>query len=457
MCRHVLLGLAALGLFAVGCSTHANRLQGVRDAFYNGDLANAQLEIDRSIKQKAGEADVLELDRAAVLLTQGKPHEAEQVLRKVRDQLDQFEQKDAAEGVLAMLTDDQALAYAGDDHEKVLIRVYLALANLLGDGNDAAAYALQVADKQRQIIDKGAQPDGKNPKQGYGPVAVGAYLHAALREATHQNYDDAARSLQLVCQWEPGFTPGKADLDRVKQGRHSSQGNGVLYLFTLVGRGPYKEEKLEVPSTAALLVADRILSIAGKRSLPPTVAPIKVPRVVLPVNHVHAVTINVDGVQRGQTATITDVGRLAVQQAEAMHPYLLGRAIARRVVKKGAIYALKEATRQQKGDLSNLALDVAGVVWEATESADTRCWGLLPEKIQVLRLELPAGAHQITLQPMTADGRPCGPAETTAVEVRDGRNAYALANFPTGRLVGSIVTSDRPAAPTVVSQAAPRP
>ena len=52
----------------------------------------------------------------------------------------------------------------------------------------------------------------------------------------------------------------------------------------------------------------------------------------------------------------------------------------------------EEAQPQEAGMLSGgLALDVAGVVWEATESADTRCWGLLPDKIQVMRLELPAG------------------------------------------------------------------
>ena len=31
------------------------------------------------------------------------------------------------------------------------------------------------------------------------------------------------------------------------------------------------------------------------------------------------------------------------------------------------------------------------MAWEASEAADTRCWGLLPDKIQVLRIELPAG------------------------------------------------------------------
>ena len=44
--------------------------------------------------------------------------------------------------------------------------------------------------------------------------------------------------------------------------------------------------------------------------------------------------------------------------------------------------------------MTSVALDIAGIAWEATEAADTRCWGLLPEKIQVLRIELPAGRHQ---------------------------------------------------------------
>ena len=66
-------------------------------------------------------------------------------------------------------------------------------------------------------------------------------------------------------------------------------------------------------------------------------------------------------------------------------------------------------------------LDVAGVVWEATESADTRCWGLLPDKIQVLRLELPAGTHQLALQPVSANGVPQGPPQPATVQVAAGR------------------------------------
>jgi hypothetical protein len=36
--------------------------------------------------------------------------------------------------------------------------------------------------------------------------------------------------------------------------------------------------------------------------------------------------------------------------------------------------------------LPAVALDVAGIAWEAAERADTRCWSLLPDRIEVLRL-----------------------------------------------------------------------
>ncbi len=439
---HALVVSAAI-LVGIGCATHADRLEGIRSAYHSGDVAGAKIKIDAAIAKSSREADVLKLDRAVVLLSEGKPREAEALLREVRDRFESKEGKDIAEGALSMLTDDQQLAYAGEDYEKVLIRVMLALSNLLGDGSDAAAYALQVNQKQQQIVDKSKSTDGdgKNLKANYKFVSTGAYLHAALREETHTNYDDVARSLELVAKWQPDFTPVKADLERAKNGRHSQPGHGVVYVFALVGRGPYKEEKSEIASTAALLIADRILTATGKQSLPPTIAPIKIPRVVRPVNQIACVNVNVIGHPEGRTQTITDVGQMATEQCEALMPETLARAVVRRVVKKGVIYGAKEAIGTDQTQMSSLALNVVGVAWEATESADTRCWGLLPDKIQVLRLELPAGEHSVILQPVGKNGSGIGAAETTKVQVRDGRNTYLLANYPDTKLAGKIVTS----------------
>ena len=119
------LGLVVC-VWGAGCSTHAHSLAGIREAYFAGDLAGAQARIDQAHKGKAGEADVLKLDRALVLLCQGRAAEAEQLLREVRDRFDHLEQKDVGEIALAMMTDDQRLAYAGEDYEKVLIRAFLA-------------------------------------------------------------------------------------------------------------------------------------------------------------------------------------------------------------------------------------------------------------------------------------------------------------------------------------------
>jgi hypothetical protein len=426
----VVLAIAA----AAGCATHADRLRDVRNDFYAGQLERSARELDKRQRQRY-DADVFKLDRAIVQLAAGRPGDCETLLREVRDRFDYLEKTSVAEHVLAAVTDDQRIAYAGEDYEKILIRAFLALTNLVADGGDAEAYALQVTDKQQQIIDNGSDVTGENPKLAYKRIALGAYIYGLLREETHTNYDDAERAYEKVVEWEPGFRAGAEDLERARNGHHSAPGHGVLYVFTLVGRGPYKEEFAEVPTSAALLMADRIISHTASHSLPPTIAPIKVPRVILTRNTIQSVAVECDGRPCGTTDTIADVGTWAVEQYSAIYPRVMARAVARRAIKKGVVYAGKEAVHADN-PLVELALDAGGVVWEATEAADTRCWGLLPDKIQVLRLELPVGTHRLVLHPnggmRAADGH-------ASVQISQGRNTYVLANFPDTRMVGSIL------------------
>jgi hypothetical protein len=87
-----------------------------------------------------------------------------------------------------------------------------------------------------------------------------------------------------------------------------------------------------------------------------------------------------------------------------------------------------------------LVLDGVGIAWEASEAADTRVWTLLPDKIQVLRIELPAGTHQLALEPMTVYTT-TGPIERQEITIGNGRNTYLLANFLDNHLVGKILTN----------------
>jgi hypothetical protein len=263
-----------------------------------------------------------------------------------------------------------------------------------------------------------------------------------LREATNMDYNDAAQSFVKVCSWEPNFPYGKYDYDRVTKGRHNEKGNGVLYVFTLVGRGPYKEQRDEIPTQVAMLIADRIISATGKHTLPPTLAPVKVPIVVasLQSTDMRGVGVSVNRQHVGETATITDVTKLAIQQYAEIYPRVIARGVARRAIKKGIVYGAKEGMQIANNSASNFLMDVGGVVWEATEQADTRCWGLLPDRIQVMRVELPAGEHRVGLYPAAGFGLPN--AHEKMVKITEGRNTYMLAIFADSRLVGNILTSD---------------
>lgn len=433
--------LVPVALVCAGCATHADKLAEIRSSYHSGNLPAAHAKLDAGLAKPGRDADVLKLDKAAALFAEGKTREAEALLREARDNFEAKEGRDLKEGAAALLTDDQRLAYAGEDYEKVLVRFYLALANLMHDGSDAAAYALQVNQKQQQIVGAAKPaPDGKNLKEGYKLVGAGAYLYGALREETHTNYDDAARAFEQVAKWQPDFAPAKADLERAKSGAHSKPGHGVVYVFAMVGRGPYKEERAELVSTVAVLIADRILSALGKQSLPPNVAPIKVPRVVRPAAAVSHVAVSVAGKPVGATQTLTDVGRMAQEQCDATLPETIARAVVRRAVKKAVVYGAKEAVGTDKTQWTSLALDVVGVAWEATESADTRCWGLLPNQIQVLRIELPEGPQLLGLKPEGANPSNAVP-DLLNVSVENGRNTYVVAHYPGPRLVGKVVTN----------------
>jgi len=423
-----------------GCATHADRLTTIREAYYGGRVGKARQIVETALSEGEEDADVLKLERAMIELAEGDPEQAERTLREVRDHFDYLEQDSAGESVLASFTDDNSLAYSGEDYERILIRCFLALSSLMHDRIDADAYALQVAEKQQQIIQAGADSEGNNPRLAYQQVALGAYIQAALSEATHTDYREAEKAIQLVASWEPNFEFAQEDLDRVRNGRHSEKGNGVLYVFGLVGEGPFKQEQAEIPTSQALLIADRILSATSEHSLPPTIAPVQVPVVVRSPNRITNLGIELDGQPAGQTATITDIGRMALEQYEAVFPQVMARAVVRRVVKKASIYAAKDLV-DVDSPLAELAFDAAGSVWEASESADTRCWGLLPDQIQVLRIELPAGRHTIRLRPLAA-GRPLSEGAEQQVQIADGRNAYLLANFPDSSLVGKILVSE---------------
>lgn len=423
-----------------GCATHAQRLVGPRQAFYTNDLEDAHAQLEK-LASKRGDAQVVELDLALVDLLQGDPASAERRLRQVRDALDDLEQMSLAESAAAAVTDDQRRAYAGEDYEKLLLRVFLTLTSLMQDGVDAESYALQTLAKQEQLRIDAQERWGKQLDPAYGIPPIAPYLRGVIREASLNSYDDAVRGYAQASRLLPEATWLQQDLQRAAQGVHSQPGHGVVLVIALVGRGPYKIEVEERATQEALLIADRIVSAVGRYSVPPTLAPIKIPQIVSPPKPFDLIGVQVDGQAWSTTLPITDVHRLASETYAEKLPEVMARAVARRIIKKGAVYAAKDQL-EVHSSLASLAMDAAGVVWEATEAADTRCWGLLPREIQVLRLELPVGHHRLTLEPLRG-GRAVAAGAPCEVDVVDGGNTYILSYWPEAHPIGNILVSGR--------------
>jgi len=416
----------------------ATRLPAARQAFASGDAATAHATLTQLSEKKNRFTDAAQLDLAMVELAAGDRRAAEQRLRKLRDRFDALPEVAPGREVAAIITDDTVRVFRPAGYEQVMIRAMLAVCSLAGDGSDAEAYALQAAMRQSELAQNASDRGILNSGELYQPIALAPYLRGILREATHHDYDDATRAYQLVSSLQPNFAPAIADIARASEGTHSAPGHGVLYVLACVGRGPVLTETTAPTTSAALQIASAVTNVqtnqTDSKSGGPALAlgnivAVKVPRVEVPASEIAAVGVRANGQLLGATQTLTDVGRLAAQQCEAEMPWTIARAVVRRVTKEAAVVHTRD-TLGLGGAAGSLFHFAVASAWASTERADTRCWGLLPREIQVLRAELPRGSWQVQLQPLGYSGHPIAAGASRQLEIVDAKNHYLVVIAP---------------------------
>ncbi len=427
-----ILVLAVLVLSA-GCRSNKVSIGQARDAFALGDLESADKLLSELADGPKRTRHQSQLDLAMVELARGDVSAAESRMRELRDHFDALPDTAPVNDAASLAVDDRVRPFQLAGYEQVLLRSMLAICSLAGDATDAEAYCLQAQARQAELNRQAKDADSPTPKQ---QLALAPYLQGTLREATHQNYDDAERAFRLVSSIHPEFAPAADDIERANRGAHSAAGHGVLYVFAMVGHGPRLVETVAPTTTTSLQIASTLLRSIhnheqGDDDEPvlPNVVSVKVPQVEIPPCDLAAIGVSWGGQLLGATQTITDIGQLAVEKVEAEMPWTIARAVARRVLKEASVVA----TAKSLGLSGNAAaaFEFAAInAWSATEKADTRCWGLLPREIQVLRAELPVGTHEIQLSPLAFTGQSFAPPQRHSVTIEDGRNHYLVVVAP---------------------------
>jgi hypothetical protein len=117
------------------------------------------------------------------------------------------------------------------------------------------------------------------------------------------------------------------------------------------------------------------------------------------------------------TVTGANLSQFARQAFEEEQPTLLLRAAARGLAK----YLAKRQAEEEGGELAGVAVNLFGM---ATETADTRSWCTLPEKIAFAALDLAAGTYDLQVELYDRSGRVEGSFEILDVAVAAGKTTF---------------------------------
>ncbi len=476
----LLLTIAAL-MVCTGCQTWQKSHEAAIAHFGTGDVDISRTALHESQQKFRSEKQMLELDQGILDLASGDVRQAETRFRTLRHELEDLEQKDMTEQASSLMTDSRAVAFSGRDFERRMILNMALLTSVLGDSQDAFAYSMQVteaansrrtvlAEARRKIADAGAlaeaSPDGTTSADVTPvsfasetqpaaiiaspldqPLAFSAYLAAMVQSEQPSRYQETQQALDDVGFWNPGFSRQVATTSAGDMGVRCQPGNGTLHVITFVGKAPRWVSESAVPTSAALLIADRIISITGKHTLPPTIAAVKIARPepcgsTLPTGSVRCFvaplgTVSDTAPSPLTFSTVVDLNEVAEASYREHRDEDIAHVVARRVLKKGAVYALKETQKIHRNSLIDLGVNVAGVAWEAMEKADTRSWRLLPARIDVARTELPAGDWSTSLQLTGYEVH--GSAQAIPVRIENGRNTCIVVLIPEKTLTGHIL------------------
>lgn len=338
---------------------------------------------------------------------------------------------------LSAVTNDYILPYDGEDFEKVLVNIFLALNYAeLGEPDEALVEARKVDLKLREYS---REYQGKNRYQedafiryvagvlyeDAGEIndafisyrkayeAYGAYQREYATPAPSFLLDDLVRTATLLT-----FTEEAANFRELGGRPYEPEDRklGTVLVVVYAGKGPIKDEvrtTVNIPDTSGTVHTFQMAlpKFSPRRG----------------VRRSYAITAQGTGSDLGAIGANTEMAEdLTAIAAKALEDRLAlvylksgGRALLKFLAAEKAKSELKKKNNQLTNLLGSIAIDIAIGV---TERADLRTWRTLPAEFQLAKLGLPPGTYRLRVE--ASDGKMTIPADT--VRVRPGRTSFVI-------------------------------
>jgi hypothetical protein len=353
--------------------------------------------------------------------------------------------------VEAFLTSDNALPYEGEEFEKVLLNVFLAIDYIhLGQWDDALVEARKVDHKLTVLADR------HQKRMTYTKDALARYLSGIIYEATG-DLSNAFVAYRLALEAFEYYRKSygiavpdlvRQDLLRVTealglnqehqeyqqafpgltwQAESASQSDGELVFITHAGRAPIKRDLfVDIPFGADALAVvlatkpyerydsrDQRVAQSILYGLTGRVVRLAVPQFVprrSVIAYTEAVILRGDARYSARSVLMEDITAIAIRDLEDRLFRTAVKAAARAAWKYALAEAVRVGVRESFGDKNAGAVAgaFAGIIARsiaiASEEADKRSWATLPDRIFVGRLRVPPGTYDVELRHFGAYG-----------------------------------------------------
>jgi uncharacterized protein len=305
---------------------------------------------------------------------------------------------------LTFFTTDQIRHYSGELFERVMIHTYLALNFALMGMPESALVEARRIDHRLHLL-------SQDQRKIYQQNAFSRYLTGILYEADRE-WNDAYISYQKTRELMPSWKGLGVDLWRMatllrmpdEQARWLKE-YGLTEADLAAAR-----ENLPRSNHGELVIFYQNGIAPRKRPHPNFYSiPVFVPR----YNPVRRAIVKVNGTKKAETAVLHNIEQTAIRNLEDKYAVLISRKVGGVVAKEVLSHQIEQRTGNYGfGDLARLVMYLS-------DQADLRSWNLLPRDLQIARIPLEPGEHEVTIELPSSSAR-----FTEKVEIEDGKKVY---------------------------------
>ena len=356
------------------------------------------------------------LDQGTAYFAGHKYNEAIEVFLKAEKLTEIKDYTSISEEVGTLATSDNVRGYKGEDYEKVLINVYLALSYAaLGKLEDAQVEARKINLILYKMIHEG--------KRNYEESPFARYFAAMLWEAGRE-WNSAYIDYKKTWELDAGFPDVGRDLVAMAK-RMGFNDEEKKWKETFPHVEPrWTGEQLRSPvrgtSSEGELVAifEKGLSPA---KMPRNDSDSSLPRYIPRFSNSASARLKVNGETTAPFVRVLDIAGTSTRYLEDRIGRMMAAKLAGTAVKGALAYGVNKLSKNE--DLGWIAF----IALLAADRADLRSWRSLPAELQMVRLPLRAGTYDVQVEVLGWSGEVLWTEAFPKLEIKAGQKKFVIA------------------------------